>query len=339
MNDNLNKNGKEIKVFYISSGSGDVWIVQNQSLRGLIKWVTLGISSNSSLRRILSGFFVMQTLSSFDVVVSNEYFIAFGINLRLRLTGCNTKHIVWGLNQSRRLLDYPGLKGIVSWVFNRSDVIVTHSVREGDIFSKVHNIDRNRFRFAHWGYDLPDITPTLFSTKNSRYVCMIGRNNRDIETFCEGLKGTGLQGVVVTSGLSDDDAKSIQQAGIEVHQDLDFNTCLDCIRHAFANVILLKDDMRGAGHITLVSAMFLGIPQIVSSAAVLDDYFIHEEHGLNVTIGSAQEFRKTLDRLLNNPEQKQMMGQSSKEYAMKNFTNNVIAERFVEIVDDQINRR
>ncbi len=333
----MNNTLKEINVLYVSSGSGEDWIVQNQSLIGLIKWVTLGISSNSSLWRIISGLFVAQRLTNFDVVVSNEYFIAFGINLRLRLTRCNTKHIVWGLNQSRRLLDYPGLKGIVSWVFNRSDVIVTHSVREADIFSKVHHIDRNRFRFAHWGYDLPAITPSLFSKKKSEYVCMIGRNNRDIETFCEGLKGTGLQGVVITSALSDNETERLQKSGVEIHQDLDFNTCLDCIRHSFANVILLKDDLRGAGHITLVSAMFLGVPQIISCAAVLEDYFIHEEHGLMIPIGSAHAFRSALDKLHKNPELKQKMGHSSQEYALKNFTNNAIAEHFVSIVGEEFN--
>jgi glycosyltransferase involved in cell wall biosynthesis len=331
-----------IRALYVYSGedSGDSnaipWVLDYPQIKSCIAWSRLGVPDASSVARMRGGFSIKNP-SQYDLIVSNEYYLAFGVNLRLLLTGCPAAHIIWGLNQSRRLLDIKYSERFVSWVFNRANRVVTHSAHETDLFARVHNIDRCKFRFAHWGYDLPHISETIFSQPRSApYVCLIGRNNRDIETFCKGLAGTGVRGIIIASGIPDNLLTSIQEFDVEVHQDLDLNACLDCIRNALANVVLVKNDERGAGHITVVSGMLLGKPHIMTRARVLADYCEHNVHGLTVEMHSVDSFRKAVQHLLAHPDVRSNMGRAAREFAIANLTNTAVANRFYNIASELV---
>ena len=227
-----------------------------------LKWVytVYCLGTETTYAIFVKSVLIPMRVSKFDFIITSEYFSAFAVNLRLLLTRAKTKHVTIGLNQSRRLLrtGVQWADAIINSIFQRTDLVIVHSRREAELFAHIHHIHNDRFCFSPWGFDLPEITPTQFSRWGKRYVCLVGRNNRDIETFVAAICGMEVDGIVITSEQHIPTGKL--PPNVHVFCDLALNETLDCIRNATANTILLKDNQTpGAGHITAVAAMFARI--------------------------------------------------------------------------------
>jgi len=227
------------------------------------------------------------------LVISCEYRRAFLVNLALLLTFCHATHVVLGMNLSARPIVARKrlVQRVIDRIFRRSNAIVVHSTREAELFARLHNLPAGRFAFSHWGYDLP-AESNRFDGASKPYFCMIGRNNRDVETFAKALDLAGTRGVAILPGYLPLDP-SVEQA-LEVHRDLPMADCVSCIRNAIANVTLLRDDSRGAGHITVVTAMHLGVPQIHSETEVLREYLCLPVFSRPVPIGDAEAVARAM---------------------------------------------
>jgi glycosyltransferase involved in cell wall biosynthesis len=219
------------------------------------------------------------------LVVSCEYRRAFLVNLALLLARSRAPHLVLGMNLSakpiisrRRLL-----QRLIDRVFMRSTTIVVHSTIEAELFARLHDLPLERFAFSHWGFDVPADSGGRFDGETKPYFCMIGRNNRDVETFAEAVRRAGTRGIAILPGYLQ--LSSASEQTLQVHRDLPMADCVNCIRNACANVTLLRDGSRGAGHITVVTAMHLGVPQIYSETEVLREYFPLHGFGHPVPIG------------------------------------------------------
>jgi glycosyltransferase involved in cell wall biosynthesis len=332
----MNAPARPLRALYVFVGKpkDSSWITTNQGLTRPVEWTTLAVSSDGSLARVREAFSGAGDLTRFDLVVTSEYYLSVGINLRLMLTGAQTPHIIWGLNQSRRLLKVPGLNWAIDRLFQRANIVVTHSREEQRLFERIHGIEASRFRFSPWGFDLPTPDPQPFPARQFPYVSLIGRNNRDALTFVRAARKAGIHPVVVTSGLLPTEKAALEADGAEVHENLPFEGCMACIRDSHFNAVLLKDSSRGAGHITLVAAMMLGKAQVVSDASVIQDYVRSPEHALKVAIGNADSCAQAFTQLLENPALVGRMGEAARQHAQISYTNSAILENFKRIVEE-----
>lgn len=233
-----------------------------------------------------------------DLVVSGEYRRAFLVNLALILTRSRAPHLVLGMNLSARPIvsRFRILQRLIDRIFLRSSVIVVHSVVEADLFARLHNLPPQRFAFSHWGFDLPPEGGGRFDGETKPFFCLIGRNNRDVETFADAVRRAGTRGIAILPGYLQLDPAV--EASLQVHRDLPMADCVNCIRNAAANVTLLRDGSRGAGHITVVTAMHLGVAQIYSDTDVLREYFPLRGFGLPVPIGDAGSVADRMRQIL-----------------------------------------
>lgn len=269
--------------------------------------------------------------NKYDVIVTTEYFIAFAVNLRLYLLGKKVKHIVYGLNQSSRLLKFNSslINRFVNNVFNKTDLVVTHSRAEIDLFHQAHDIDINKFVFSHWGFDLPDAKEDMFANHKKDYLSFVGRNNRDLKAFCDAIKDINIHGIIITSA---DNAPNFPLPdNVEMHYDLNMDACLSCIRHSKINVVLVNDNERGAGHITIVASMLMKKPQIISDVSVVKEYFVDGVHGVSVPVGDSGRVKSAIIQLLDN-DLTNIYGEQAFQYASKYFVNEVPSKRLVEII-------
>jgi glycosyltransferase involved in cell wall biosynthesis len=233
-----------------------------------------------------------------DLVLSCEYRRAFLVNLALILTRSRVPHIVLGMNLSAKPIVSRNriLKSLIDRVFARSTAIVVHSTIEAELFARLHNLPIERFAFSHWGFDLPADGYGRFDTETKPYFCMIGRNNRDVDTFAAAIRKAGTRGIAILPSYLQLDPATEQV--LRVYRDLSMSECVSCIRNAAANVTLLRDGSRGAGHITVVIAMHLGVPQIYSDTEVLREYFPIPSFGFSVPIGDAEQVAKRMLQVL-----------------------------------------
>lgn len=302
-----------------------------QAKKAGINIIKKAIPYNKGLGLIISAFKVSLGANQYDMVVTTEYFTSFGVNLKLLFCSNKIRHVVYGINQSARLLVFQNklINKLINRVFNKADFFITHSREEMRLFQRIHDIDNKKFGFSHWGFDLPKIRNDIFSNRKKKFLSFVGRNNRDILTFCNAIKDLDVNGIIITAKYNAPNFSLPEN--VEIHYDLDMDACLSCIKHAFCNVVLVRDGNRGAGHITMVAAMFMGKPQIISDVAVVKDYFIHQKHGISVPIADVNSVKDAI-RQLENESVANSYGEEARSYANRYFINDEVARRFVDIL-------
>jgi hypothetical protein len=297
------------------------------------------VAEAKSYLQIAEAFLVSSDLTEFDLVIANEYFSAFGLCLRAFVSSSRTSVAVIGFNVSRRYLSTPfrWLNRLVNRVFRELSLIVVHSHAERDLFSRVHDLPRDLFKVVLWGYDIPksfqgraDRWRSPFEGR--RFVSMIGRNNRDFGTLSRAIAGIEVPAVFVTSSLNEAVPEGSEL--VRVLYDLSFDECLDVTQQSAVSITLLNDDLRGAGHITVVSAMHLGRPQIFSDAGVLRDYVRSGEHGICVPMGDVQRVRQAILDLFTDTDRGERYGALAKKFATTHLSNDAFQSQLMTVVSE-----
>ncbi|NUR45060.1 MAG: glycosyltransferase family 4 protein [Sphingomonas sp.] len=288
------------------------------------------IPEASSLRQLASTLRIGSAVRNYDLIVANEYSTAIGLGLLARFFRSRARMVVVGLNLSRRAFKtrIGPLQRIIDKALGRYDAIVVHSPAEVTSFVDLHQLDRSRFRVIPWGFDLPTYDSATVTNLPARYVCVIGRNNRDFETAAEGLKGTGVAAVFVGAATAFETA----EPEIRCFQSLPFEDCLKIMSSALANVILVKDSARGAGHITAVAGMLLAKPHIFSDVETLSGYLEDGRDGIAIPLGDAAAFNRAVIRLAADRALATKMGNAARDHALREMSNDKFMERIVEVM-------
>ena len=273
--------------------------------------------------------------SAYDVVAASEYFLSWALCLRLLFRRPKPTLIVIGLNQSSTRLARTGFRP-VDWLLNRVwrrvSCFIVHSRDEARLFGKMHDIPADRFVFSHWGYDLPRFEPRGVTDVAAPYVTMVGRNNRDLATFCEAVRRAGVRGVLITA------AYMLERNPIEPREDLVVlldrppEECLNYVAGSFAHLVLVTDAERGAGHISAVSAMLLGKPQVFSDVAPLADYLIDDLNGIAVPLDDADAVAAAIRRLLADRELTERLGAEGRRFALETMSDSASSTRVAQAI-------
>lgn len=272
--------------------------------------------------------FRRRDLASYDVIASAEYYLTWALCLRLLFSPKKPKIAALSFNQSRRLL-LTGLRLIdrlLNKIWRRAGLFLVHSRDEAALFAKIHDIPENRFLFSHWGFDLPPHDPTKTELPPEPYVSMIGRNNRDLQTFCAAVERAGVKGVMVTAAYMLE-RSPVRSPNVLILADRPMEECLNYVAGSFAHLVLVADAERGAGHISAVSAMLLGKPQIFSRVAPLSDYLVDDFNGIAVPIRDADAVARAIQKLQGNPAFAERLGTAGREFALEQLTYEAFARR------------
>jgi hypothetical protein len=278
--------------------------------------------------------FKLPRLSHYDAIISTEYNIAFAIGLRLLVQRLSARHIVVGLNLSGRAIrtGFVPVDRVFNHIFGRLDGIIVHSREEIDLFRGLHDLSADKFAFSPWGFDLPaeETVSAHFGPGKPAYFCMIGRNNRDFGTFVKAIEASGCRGVIICG--SKDQVLRTPHPLIDEFHDLTMDDCIACVRHALANVILVNDADRGAGHITAVMAMLLAKPQIFSSVAVLEDYLTSGEQGIGVKLGDVSAVAAAMAKLQSDADLCRALGNNARARAATHFSHAATSQRTIDLI-------
>ena len=301
------RTGREYSVTNEVPGSLEFFVEEG----GEVLLVTL--PNKGPIRRFFQVLRWLPRFRNARLVVSESYFTTAYVSLLLWLTRGRAKHIVAGLNISSNRIFHSGsaaLNRIFNLMFRRIDLAIVASRPEVEQFHRLHDIPRNRFSFLHWAYDLPQLESN-FVPPERPYFCLIGRNNRDQAAFCEALRGLDAEGVIITQAPAD----VTPPENVRVLFDLPLGDCIGCIRGAVANVVLVKDQERGAVHITMVTAMHCARPQIVTGVPTVLDYVVPGRHVLSVPLGDVAAVRAAFEWMLAHPAEADRMGEEARDYA------------------------
>jgi hypothetical protein len=216
---------------------------------------------------------------------------------------------------------------LLNRTLRRASLFLVHSKAEARLFERIHNIPAGRFVFSHWGYDLPAHDPSNTELPEGPYVTMIGRNNRDIATFCAALDRAGVKGVLITAKYMLDRYEGPKPKNVLILADRPMEECLNYVAGSFAHLILVLDADRGAGHISAVSAMLLGTPQIFSDVAPIRDYLIDRFNGIAVPVGAIADVAEAIVLLRDDAKLRGELGENGRRFALEHLSYEAWANR------------
>jgi glycosyltransferase involved in cell wall biosynthesis len=287
------------------------------------------VSDFAPVRGMLDIFRYRRRFADYDVIAASEYFLTWAVCLRL-LFRSRPKVVALSFNQSSTRMVRTGIRPI-DWILNRVwrriALFTVHSHAEARLFAGLHDIPINRFVFLHWGFDLPDFSGANVELPDKPYVIMVGRNNRDIATFCEAVERAGVQGVLITASYMLNGLSTKSVANVRILVDRPFEECLSYVNASFAHLVLVSDAERGAGHISAVSAMLLGKPQIFSDVEPLADYLIDDFNGIAVAVGDADAVAGAIRYLKDDSRLTERLGSAGRSFALEHMSAHRSARR------------
>lgn len=289
-------------------GGAYAWEFRNLALFGKRPWAWLG----AALR-------VAREARAHDVVITHHPYMTFYLALALRLVGVRRPHHAFSFNHGNGRFFRGVLRTLATRAFRDVSGFVVYSQQEKRIYGDYYGIPADRFSFCHWAVQPPDVSgpPPACLEGLGPFVCSMGRNNRDFESFVEAVADLGIPAVIVSkTGRLDPRALP---PNVVLRCDIPEAEAFRILSRAALSVVALKDASTGAGHITVVTAMQLGIPQVITRLPTVSDYFHDGEHGLFVEQGSKDSLRAAIARLWNGVEERRKMSEAASAYAARWF--------------------
>lgn len=288
-------------------------------------------------QRMCQTFWAARCVRNYNVVITNEYNNAFVFALVGKIFRSSIKSIAISLNISGRPLKsgFIFVDFFIDRVFRGISAVVVHSREEIDLFARLHGISKDNCRFSPWGFDSPTATPTSdFCAESLPYFCMIGRNNRDFDTFIAALSLSNLEGVIV---CGENERLNIPPTTrVRVFRNLAMSECAACVRYSLANVILVKDANRGAGHITAVMGMHFAKPHIFTDVPTLEDYLEHARHGIGVKLRDAGAVADAMIKLRDEVESAIRYGKIAQSDAQHRHSHSAAQHNILKIILEEI---
>jgi glycosyltransferase involved in cell wall biosynthesis len=170
------------------------------------------------------------------------------------------------------------------------------------------------------------------------YILAVGQEQRDYKTLLQALAGTGIKLVIVpsspwsTSKIHTDEIGETTILGYVSYREL-----RTLYARARLVVVPLFDVDYAAGNTTLLEAMAMAKPVIVTRISGITDYVVPNETGVYVSPGDAIELRNTILSIWDCPAEHKRLGTNARQMVEECMNLDVNVDRIVEIACKIIN--
>ena len=178
---------------------------------------------------------------------------------------------------------------------NYIDKIICFSSSECTYYASLFHINEDKFRFIPLGEELsapnPEGTAKVYREKD--YILAVGYSCRDYDFLIETLKNKKYQ-VRIYADKNDSSAGK----NIKMYKSVSHHNLIDLFSNCRCIAIPLKNTVIAAGQLSMLHAMQLGKPVIVTDSKGAGDYIIHGENGF-IAPNKKQIWLEYIDRIYN----------------------------------------
>lgn len=262
---------------------------------------------------------------NYDIIFSSSAF------------GLQTLHTLFGFRKSKWVMLDFSINGflnkkkwsnkIFKWMVKRSAGIVTISQKEADLLKNI--FPQKNIKFIPFGTDNEFFKPQEIKEENQ--ILMVGRDpGRDYATLFSACQGLGVKVISTTS------RKLSQFPNIPdfvVSHNFDPHELV--LEYSKSKIFVLPLDIKGGineamGCSTLVQAMSMGKAIIATRTPTTESYISHGQNGFLVEAGNVAEMRSYIVQLLNDENKRINFGHRARQFALKECSVNIFAERLAE---------
>jgi glycosyltransferase involved in cell wall biosynthesis len=218
---------------------------------------------------------------------------------------------------------------IFSLVLGRVERFAVFSQMERALYASEFKIDIRKIDFVHWGVNPPTIDGE--PVEAGAYVASIGGNARDYRTLMDAARLMSGTKFVVVARPENLMGLDIPQ-NVIVHRNLPLSAAVNILGHSRLMALPLMGSDVPCGHVTLVAAMHLGRPVVVTDSTGVADYVENGVTGLTVKMRSAIELKRAMEGLLKNESLRKSLAENGKRFAAVHCSEQSIAKHFYDWV-------
>jgi glycosyltransferase involved in cell wall biosynthesis len=209
---------------------------------------------------------------------------------------------------------------LLAGAMRRLDAVTVFSEDERRLYLQRYGLDAARTHLIPIHTDeagdysqYPDALPAdaPANVRKSEYVLSLGSPNRrftPIARACERLK---VPLVIITRPWHKNDSlDELAKMGATLITDADKMKSLTYLRCARAAVMAFDTDQLPGAFTTLIHGMFMRTASVVTSCLGMSDYIVHGDNGLVTPHGDEDALRAAIERMWNEPDLAQRMGEA-----------------------------
>jgi glycosyltransferase involved in cell wall biosynthesis len=212
-------------------------------------------------------------------------------------------------------------------ILSRVDRLVVFSAMERKLYVRAFGLPENRFDVIRWGVQAPIADPPNTPLVKGDYICAIGGNGRDYSTLLEAAKLLPhIRFICVV--------RSHNFAGLDVpgnvtkFTDLPLGTTINILKYSRLMVLPLLHSEIPCGHVTLVAAMYLGVPMVVTHSEGIRDYITDSYNALTVPPRSPSALAIASKKLWDEPGLRKRLSENGSIFVNRECTEERTVEHF-----------
>jgi glycosyltransferase involved in cell wall biosynthesis len=169
------------------------------------------------------------------------------------------------------------------------------------------------------------------------YILAIGQEQRDYKTLVDAINGTGFKLVIVASSpWSQFNLEIIEKPDVSLVSKISYTELRDLYNGAEMILVPLFENNYGAGLNTLLEAMAMAKPLIITRTEGIENYIQHGETGLYASPGDPTELRDHVLRLRDDSKERKRLGSNARQVIEDQMNIDLYVEKIAEIIGSYI---
>ena len=186
------------------------------------------------------------------------------------------RHLAFSFN----FTDLPkGLaRGLMARAFRHVDRFVVFSSMERRLYAEYFDLPLARFDMLHWGVRASTVPADAQPIEPGDYICAVGSQARDYAVLVDAMRRLPAIKFVLVATPQSIAGLAIPD-NVRVHTNIPIAAAMNIIAFSRFMVLPLRNSEVPCGHVTLVSAMYLGKAILCTGSSGVSDYLKPEVNG------------------------------------------------------------
>jgi glycosyltransferase involved in cell wall biosynthesis len=211
-----------------------------------------------------------------QLIVTHTPWTAVWTSFACKAMGVKAPHLAFAFT-------FTGLPtGLRQRFFSRAledvDRFVCFSSIERTRYAKHFNIPEHKIESLHWAVAEPEFDASLAPIEERPYLCAVGGEGRDYRTLVEAMRLLPDYRLAIVARPANVEGLDLPP-NVSVRTNIPLTDAWNIIAHSKLMVLPITQADVPCGHVTLITAMNMGIPSIVTESAAMVDYVSNEANG------------------------------------------------------------
>lgn len=203
--------------------------------------------------------------------------------------------------------------------FRYVDRFVVFSTMERKLYSEYFDLPPERFDMLRWGVQAPAVPVDAAPIEAGDYICAVGSQARDYGMLFDAMRRLPAIKLVLVAtpqsiaGLSTPD-------NVRVYTNIPIADAMNILAFSRFMVLPLRDGEVPCGHVTLVSAMYLGRAILCTDSSGVRDYLQSGVNGHAVPASDPDGAAAMIELMYDDPVSTGRLGEAGRAFALTHCT-------------------